>query len=408
MTRATLQRFTLLGTLYFAQGLPFGFFVQALPVLLRKAGYSLSAIGLATLLTAPWALKFLWAPYVDAHYSARFGRRRTWILAMQLAGTIVLAGIALAPGSESLAVLMAAMVVLNFIAATQDIATDGLAVEVLPPDERGVANGLQVAGYRVGMIVGGGVLLGLYDVLGHHGLFAVMAALTAASSVPVLLAREPTTISTIAGADAPSLPHWLRLPGAARVLALVVVYKFGEAAAQGMLKPFLVDHGLGLADIAKISGTIGAAAGMTGALVGGAAVARMGRLRALVVFGIAQVISIGGYAYLALGTPSYTELCLWAGVEHFASGTATASLFTAMMDWSRPAASGTDYTVQASAVVIATGVSSMLGGVSAQVLGYGAHFGLSALLAAGAVFAVVAWFPRAGFPRGASYDAVAK
>ena len=403
MTRGTVQRFTLLGTLYFAQGLPFGFFVQALPVLLRKAHYSLSAIGLATLLSAPWAMKFLWAPYVDTHYSSRLGRRRTWILAMQAAGTLVLAGITVMPGTESLGALMAAMVVLNFIAATQDIATDGLAVEVLTPDERGRANGLQVAAYRVGMIVGGGALLGLYDVIGHRGVFAVMTALTALSSVPVMFAREPATVTAAAARvhAAPRVPHWLRLPGVWRVLAVVVAYKLGESAAQGMLKPFLVDRGLDLEDIAWISGTISAGAGMTGAMVGGWAVARLGRLRALVAFGIAQVVTVVGYAYLALGQPSYTELCVWAGVEHLASGAATASLFTAMMDWSRPEASGTDYTVQASAVVITTGITSALGGVSAQLLGYGAHFALSAVLCALAIVIVVRCFPRDGFPRAA-------
>lgn len=393
-----LRRFTLLGTLYFAQGLPFGFFVQALPVLLRQAGYSLSTIGLATLLSLPWALKFVWAPVVDRRYSRRLGRRRTWILAMQLAATVVLAGIAIVPGSGALGVLMAAMVVLNFIAATQDIATDGLAIELLPPDERGLANGLQVAGYRVGMIVGGGVLLGIYDVLGHHGLFAVMAALTALASIPVIVLREPPTVSAPETEARARPPHFLALPGAWRIIGLVVVYKFGEAAAQGMLKPFLVDRGLTLGDIAWVTGTVGFVAGMAGALFGGACVPRLGRLRALIVFGIGQVITILGYAYLAFGSPTFVELYAWSGVEHFASGAATAALFTAMMDWSRPAASGTDYTVQASAVVIATGAASALGGVSAQALGYGPHFLVSAALAAAAVVLVARLFPRSPFP----------
>ena len=399
MSGGSIQRFVLLGTLYFAQGLPFGFFVQAVPVLMRKAGYSLSTIGLATLLSLPWALKFLWAPVVDRTYSRRLGRRRTWILAMQLAGTLVLGAIALVPGSEALGVLMAAMFALNLVAATQDIATDGLAVELLPPEERGLANGLQVAGYRIGMIVGGGVLLGLHDDLGHHGVFALMAVFTALSSVPVLLTREPPTINEPAG-ETPreKIAHFLHLPGAWRVIALVLSYKLGEAAAQGMFKPFLVDRGLTLDDIAKISGTVGAAAGMAGALVGGFAVTRLGRLRALVVFGFGQVITVLGYAYLALSSPSYAELYVWGGVEHFASGCATAALFTSMMDWSRPEASGTDYTVQASAVVIATGASAAIGGTSAQLLGYGGHFVLAAGLAAIAIIVVVRLFPRVPFP----------
>jgi len=55
----------LLSSLYAAQGLPFGFFTLALPVLMREAGWSLTAIGLLQVLALPWLLKFLWAPWVD-------------------------------------------------------------------------------------------------------------------------------------------------------------------------------------------------------------------------------------------------------------------------------------------------------------------------------------------------------
>jgi len=387
----SVRRFTLLGSLYFAQGLPFGFFVQAIPVILRSRGYSLGEIGLASLLTLPWALKFLWAPIVDRRWWPHIGRRRSWILAMQLAGVVVLAGLAATPAADSIGVLMTAMIVLNLIAATQDIATDGMAVDILPPAERGFANGLQVAGYRVGMIVGGGVLLGLHDHLGNRGTFAAMAALTALSSVPVLSVREAAPALPAATAR---LPHFLHRPGAWRLVALIVVYKLGEAFASGMLRPFLVDAHLSLSDVGWLLGTVGFVAGMFGALAGGAAITRFGRRRTLIVFGIGQIVAVAGYAYLALGEPSVTMLAVWCGVEHFASGMATAALFTCMMDWSRAETGGTDYTVQASAVVIATSLASTISGFSAAALGYAGHFAVAAALCAAAVVVVAALFPR--------------
>jgi PAT family beta-lactamase induction signal transducer AmpG len=423
--RDSLRRYVLLGTLYFAQGLPFGFFVQAVPILLRKQGYSLTAIGSTALLTLPWALKFVWAPVVDRYYSKRIGRRRTWILSMQLAATLVLGAIALAPGSDDLSVLMAAMAVLNLIAATQDIATDGLAVELLPPEERGFANGLQVAGYRVGMIVGGGVLFGVYVSLGHHNMFGVMAALTALASVPVLLSREPATVARSAASrdsvaastageavpaleGAPTAPsaaeqlrvarHFLGLRGVWPVLAMIALYKFGEASAQSLLPTFLHDAKISDQTIAVIRGTVGFLAGMGGALVGGLLVTRLGRKHALVAFGCGQVFAVSGYSYLAFTSPSLVELYVWAGVEHFASGMATAALFTSMMDWSRPASSGTDYTVMASTVVISTGLAAVLGGASADALGYGWHFVVAASVCAIATFAVTRLYPST-FPR---------
>src|SRR6185295_3670332 len=90
-----------LGSLYLAQGLPFGFFTQALPVLLREKGLALPLIGLSSLLALPWALKFLWAPLIDGVRAPRIGRRRAVILPLQFASAAVLATLALAatPGA---------------------------------------------------------------------------------------------------------------------------------------------------------------------------------------------------------------------------------------------------------------------------------------------------------------------
>jgi PAT family beta-lactamase induction signal transducer AmpG len=377
----------LLGSLYFSQGLPFGFFMQALPVLLRKEGFSLGQIGLTSLLALPWALKFLWAPALARHSSAR----RSWIVSLQLAAIATLAVLAVA-SSPSMAMLMAAVMILNLLAATQDIATDGLAVETLSSSERGLGNGIQVAGYRVGMIVGGGALLVLHERVGSPGTFAAMAALLALATLPIAFAREPRR-RPIAPAERASLRRFFRRPGIARVLLLVVFYKTGDAFATAMLRPFLADAGLGLAEIGWLLGTVGFVAGLLGALAGGALVNRLGRKSALIAFGLLQAFTVAGFAYMALGKSGPAALRVLCAAEHFAGGMATAALFTCMMDWCSPQASATDYTIQASAVVIATGAASALAGFSAQALGYVGHFGLAAALALGAVVAVARLFP---------------
>jgi len=393
MTRATLRKLVLLGALYFAQGLPYGFFALAVPIVLRTRGWQLDDIGLTALLLAPWAFKFAWAPLVDRVWWPRLGRRRTWILAMQLAGALVLAALALADRGDNVSVMLVATFGLSLVAATQDIATDGLAVELLAPAERGVANGLQVAAYRIGMVVGGGVLLGLRDAVGQRAVFAIMAALTALASIPVLVAHEPP-LAPAPPADAPAAHHFLRRPGAWRLLALILVYKVGETFGSSMIPTFLVDRGLGVSDIAWLRGTAGSAAGVLGAMAGGALVGRIGRRRSLVAFGIVQAGAIASYAYLALATPSTLELYAWCSFEPFASGAATAALFTCMMDWSERFSSGTDYTVQASAVVIAQIGAAAVSGFSARAFGYAAHFELATGLCAVAVLLAYALFPR--------------
>ena len=217
-----------------------------------------------------------------------------------------------------------------------------------------------------------------------------MAVLTALSSLPVVGTREAPPVTSDAGPPS----HFIRRPGAWRLLALIVVYKAGEAFATGMLRPFLVDSHLTLSDVGWLLGTVGFIAGMLGALVGGALMTRVGRRRALVGFGIGQVITVAGYAYLALGDPSMLQLGAWCAVEHFASGMATAALFTCMMDWSNAETGGTDYTVQASAVVVATGLAATVSGFSAQALGYAGHFAIAAVLCAIAVVVAGVLFPK--------------
>jgi MFS transporter, PAT family, beta-lactamase induction signal transducer AmpG len=389
---STPSKLTLLGALYFSQGLPYGFFTQALPVLLRKQGLSLAEIGLSSLLVLPWALKFLWAPLVDKHSLPWLGRRASWILPLQLLSALVLGALALLLELRDIHLLMGAFLLLNLLAATQDIATDGLAVDLLLHHERGFANGLQVAGYRVGMIIGGGVLLILFDSLGSVGVFASMSVLTLFATTPLLLVREPETTSPREQIK-PRGPHFLCLPDAPKILALLVVFKAGDAFATAMLRPFLADAGLTLEDIGWLLGTVGFVSGLMGALLGGALVNRLGRQRALLVFGTLQALSIASYALIAYGPLDTTSLYLACALEHFAGGTATAALFTCMMDWSRPS-NATDYTVQASAVVIATGLASALAGFSAQSLGYFGHF--CAAAGAGLASLAVVWlcFPK--------------
>lgn len=379
MTRKIL----VLTTLYLAQGLPYGFFTQALPVLLRKEGRSLGEIGLTSLLALPWALKFLWAPLVD-----RYGTKRAWIAIVQIITALLLGSLAFF-AKGSLDVLLAAVLVVNLCNATQDIATDGLAVGMLDASERGIANGVQVAGYRLGMIIGGGALLILFDRTGWPETFGAMALLSFVATGAVLFARERRVEPSVAVVR----KSFFRRKNAARILALVLIYKAGEAFSQGMLRPFLTDLGLSMSDLGEMLGTVGFLAGLLGALTGGALVTRLGRRRALVVFGVLQAFAVACYAWLASTTPSHGELYAVCALEHFASGTATASLFTAMMDWCRPETAAADYTTQASAVVIATGGAAAVSGFSAQALGYFGHFTLGTVLALVAIAAAAYLFP---------------
>lgn len=408
MPRSVPRTLGLLSALYFSQGLPFGFFIQALPAVLRQQGVSLAAIGLSTLLTLPWALKLLWAPLVDRHQGSRLGPRRGWLLPLQLASAALLVALAFVDPSASLAWLVLGVLLTNLLAATQDVAADGLAIDLLRRHERGLGNGVQVAGYRVGMIVGGGALLIAFDRLGWALTFASAAVLMLLATIPVWSLREPPRPASPAAPAVPGVRdtlRWLTRDAEQRWwLVVLVLYKAGEYLGTSMLRPFLVDRGLGLSELGVLLGGVGFAAGLVGALAGGVAVERLGRRRALLWLGLVQAAAVASYAWSA--SPEAQGVRIWGPVlvEHLASGMATAALFTLMMDRCRPEHAASDYTLQASLVVAATGMAAALGGTTAGWLGYGPNFLLGA--AASLVAVVLAWRGPARVRDTVHYDAL--
>ena len=384
------SKWILLASLYFSQGLPFGFFTQALPVLLREDGASLSRIGLSGLLFLPWALKWIWAPWVDASAS-----RKAWIIPLQLATIFTALALATVEGSPAhqLLWLKVAIVLCALFAATQDVPTDALAVQLLQPQERGLGNAVQVGGYRLGMVLGGGVLMIALDHLGWAATFIAMATFLALTLLPVLRFSEaqvrssppPPWVHPLAGVWAR-----LRLPGMAWLLLWLVAYKFGDSMASTMAKPYLVDAGWSKSAIGLWAGIIGSAGGLLGAVLGGWVSDRYGRRRALLFCGVAQTAAVALYAVHANGWGGLGLLQSAIALEHLLGGMATVALFTLMMDASDPQHAGTDYTLQAITIVIAMGLASAAGGLLGDALGFAALFGLSVLLS-GAGCALLLW-----------------
>jgi MFS transporter, PAT family, beta-lactamase induction signal transducer AmpG len=387
--RAAALPLTVLGALYFAQGLPFGFFTQALPVLLRAEGASLPAVGLSSLLAVPWALKFLWAPLVDRYGNERFGRRRSWLVPLQLASVLCFVVLGVLRPTGVSAVVLAVVLLANLFAATQDVATDALAVRLLPPERRGLGNGLQVGGYRLGMIVGGSALLALFARGGWRATAFAMAALLALASLPLWALREPSRSSEPKpGAARPrilqALASTFAEPGMLRWLGVLVTYKAGDALMSVMVRPRLLELEFGLEDLARVMGLGGSLAGLVGALLGGALVQPLGRRRALLAFGALQALSVAAHALLTSGS-SFGFVTSIVLAEHVAGGMATAALFTTMMDRCREAHAATDYTAQSCAVVVANGLAATLSGYVAEALGWTAFFVVAAACCAAAL-----------------------
>ncbi len=375
--------------LYLTQGLPHGFFAQALPTLLREQGMSLEAIGLMSLVSLPWVLKFLWAPLLD-HYQPlkrlTGGRidghiRKTWIIGANAIAAFVLifiASISLEFWINQAAVgLACALIVLTTFVVTQDIATDALTVENIPAHQRGLGNSLQVAGYRIGMIIGGGVLLAVFSQLGWQGTLWALASLMLLGLIPLWF-WQPVAVKVD---KQPVFTHWLgffKLSGAGSWLLLLLTYKVGDAFGTIMIRPHLVDLGVSLSEFAELLGVWGTVAGLFGALLGGLVLKMLPRMPALMVFVCLEGIAIAGYSLVtSLDWPLIYTLVI---TEHITGGMATVGLFTVMMDRCRNASAGSDYALQSCLVVLSTLTASSLAGFSAANLGYASHYYMAGAL----------------------------
>jgi PAT family beta-lactamase induction signal transducer AmpG len=373
-------KITLLIALYTAQGLPFGFFTLALPVLLREKGYSLKEISALSLVALPWVLKFLWASALD-----HTGTRRGWLLGFQLASVIGALLLTLADPSDGLIPLIAAAFAFNLLAASQDVITDGLAVRMLDTRERGLANAIQVGAYRFGMILGGGLLLTVFARTDWQITFLCMAGLLALTLVPTFALHEP-----------PGAPDWPRRsagqlaigwiqrllqPGILRFALIIFLYRFGDQMVATLLSPFLIDQGMDKEAIALMKGTVGSATSLFGALLGGWLAFSAGRRTAILASGLAQAASYTLYIVAAFGLGGVPLLWIATILEGVIGTMATVALFTLMMDASDPEHAGTDYTLFASLVVVIGPIGNFTGATVADAFGYAPTFTIGSILA---------------------------
>ncbi|WP_331610199.1 MFS transporter [Povalibacter sp.] len=381
------HKISLLIALYLAQGLPYGFFTQALPVLLREAGYSLKAISALSLLYLPWALKFLWAPWLDHR-----GTPRRWLLTLQGASIVAALSLTQLELDHGLIVVLVAAFVFNIIAASQDVVTDGLAVRMLDAHERGYANGIQVGAYRLGMIFGAGVLLIVFARTSWSVMFACMAVLLALTMLPVL-SLPATPRSSVATMSAKALlVAWLRrmlMPGMLGFAALVFCYRFGDAMVSNVLGPFLSDSGLDKETIGWMKGTVGNATSLLGAALGGWYVFRVSRRQALLVTGLAQALTFVLYVVASFGVGGTTLLWVATVAESVIGTTATVALFTLMMDASDPEHAGTDYTLFASFFVVVNSAGTLASATIVDAFGYAPAFIVGTVLAVAGVLTLV-------------------
>ncbi len=384
----------------FASGLPLALTSGTLQAWATVSNVSLQNIGFLTLIGTAYTLKFLWAPLVDRYAPPVLGRRRSWIFFTQILLAFATAGMGLLSPADSLGVLALLAVLVAFLSATQDIAFDAYSTDVLRQNERAAGAAVKVLGYRLAMIVSGGLALVLADQwLGWNSTYFLMGGFMGLCAIATLLAPEPEVVAraprTLALAVVEPLLEFFKRPGALSILLLIVLYKLGDAFAGALSTTFLLrGAGFSVSEVGTVNKVFGLAATIVGALAGGSLMARFGLYRSLMMFGLLQAASNFGYWVLAVTPPHLYSMAFVVAIENLCGGLGTAAFVALLMALCKQEFSATQFALlSALSAVGRTYLAGPLTPPLVQSLGWPAFFTVTVLIAIPGL--VLLWVRRA-------------
>lgn len=366
--------------LSFSSGLPLGLVWYSIPDWMRDIGVDIRVVGLFTLAQVPWAFKVVWSPLMDRYVPPFWGRRRGWMAVTQIALAILglfLAGVGDRP--ETIWVVAAIAFGVALASATQDVAFDAYAVEVLRDDEQGAAVGARIATYRAGMVLAGGAAITAASHLG----WAAVNVLLGLAYVPMLVltwkAPEPEeqVVPPKTLRDAVWFPFlgFLARHRALEILAFVLLYKFSDQLTQALTRPFLIDMGYSADHRGIALATVGMVATIVGAFVGGWVTTLAGLGHSLWAFGFLQIFSNIGYYLLAeIGGPNLSAMYAATSFELFTSGLGTGAFSVLLLRMTQKRFSATQYALFTSLFALPRLLAGPIAGFAVDAVGWSSFY----------------------------------
>jgi PAT family beta-lactamase induction signal transducer AmpG len=381
-----------------ASGFPNQITESVLQAWLKDSGATNTTIGILSYVALPYLLKFLWAPIVDRYPVPLLGRRRGWILLTQLALAATIAMFALQHPEVSLTPIAVCAVAIVFFSATQDIAFDAYRTDVALPSERGLAAAANNLGYRTSAWLASAFALVVADFFGWKPALLILAAVMAGFCVGTLLAPEPhyrhAGPRSLRESVATPLRELLGSSGAIAMIALVVLFKVGDAFALRLFTPFMMDIGFSKTEIAVVLKALFTASAVVGAVLGGVVMVRLGLLRSMLTFGVLQAASNFLYYALALTGKSYPVMIAAVSIDNVAGAMGNIASVALIMALCDVRYSAFQYALLSA---LALAPRYLLGGPAgwlADQAGWGSYFIVSVLLALPGLFLVWWWRER--------------
>lgn len=382
--------------LYIAQSIPSSFFATALQVMMREANYSLATIGLLQLVKLPWVVKFLWSPLVDRHcLTGRDFRRCIVVSEIVYAIFIILAGHLNVTDNLYLIIFM---VMLSLVAsATQDIATDALAILMHRGRDKSMVNSMQSMGSFGGALIGSGVLLLVLHRFGWHAVTPFLGVFVLLMLIP-LLRRKDLNIAQKDVRQRARLTDFASFfvqRGIWRQIGFLLLYYASIIGILSMMRPWLVDLGYSMKEIGVMSGIIGTSSAFCASFGAGFIVRRIGIFTARILFACFILLTTLYFLGLVmLGTP--TTAMLYGGIVlmWMSYGMATIVVYTSAMECVRPGREGTDFTVQTVLTHLSGIIMAGLSGAVADHFGYYGLFLAEVIIASISLFYIILLFRK--------------
>ena len=319
LSENTFLRYFSFAALYVAQGIPEGLLWYAIPAWLAMNGKSPAEIGsYVAVIGIPWSLKIINAPIMDRFTFLPMGRRRPWVLFGQLGLILSFLSMSLILDPlNNLPVLMALGFMVSFFEVSQDIAVDGMAIDILPVDQQARANGLMWGSKTLG--ISASVATGSW-IMSEYGYFYAIVSFSLIVSIiiliPLLLRERPcekllpwTKGEASKSAEKIQLHSWKTIfKSLVKVFFLPVSFMMGIAVFSFSIGRGLIDtvlpvftvQGLGWADThySQIFATANLISGIGGMIIGGFLIDYFGKVKMISVYLTLLILLVGAMSFL--------------------------------------------------------------------------------------------------------------
>lgn len=415
-TRVYLDRRVLaIFFLGFSSGLPFGVLAEPMVAWLADSQVDKTTIGLFSLVSLPYALKFLWAPIMDSMplpiVTRFFGRRRGWVLVTQflLIGSIIKLGFS-DPAQNLWWVAVFALLV-SFVSASQDIVIDAYRVEILKENQLAAGAALAINGWRLSSWGGAAVGLIFSDLVSWSMVFLGLALTLGVGIIAILLNPEPAThmsdeaivihkkakhyflsnnyflnkfapltIWLYASVFGPFI-EFIKRPHCLLIILFILFYKFGDAVLTVMKIPFFLELGFTKMEIGTIAKVIGFPPIILGGLFGGLLLAKMGLMRGLLISGVLMAMSNLVFVIQAWVGYNQEMLAISIAIENFTTSMGTVAFVAYLSSLCNIAYTATQYALLTSLMAFSRTLMTAGSGWVADHVSWPLFFGLTTVAA---------------------------